>query len=329
VLMKQPIIWVVDPDVVKPALELIPEGIQVRVNRTGRFLTEQELVEGIWDVDGVIAGVEPYTLRVLAAAERLKIIARRGIGYSEIDLRAATELGIVVTTTPVPEEITAVAELTVGLILSLLRKIPAADQDVKNGAWRRSQFIGVNLHGRKVGIIGLGRIGRAVATQLSGFGVKLSYYDPYVDPASVAPGLERLELEPLLATADIVTLHCNLTEEATSFLNYDRLKLMKRGAYLINTARGKLVNELDLLRALAEGLLAGAALDVYPEIPPSSDTLRQLVTHQSVISLPYIGAFTQESLYAMDSTAVTNVLKVLRGENPDYIVKVTSSPARS
>jgi len=320
--MSTTVIWAADPDVVKPALELIPEEIEVRVNRTGRFLTEQELIEGIRDVDGVVAGVEPYTLRVLEAAERLKIIARRGIGYSEIDLQAAAERGIFVTTTPVPEEITAVAELTVGLILSLLRKIPAADQDVKNGAWRRSQFIGANLHGRQVGIIGLGRIGRAVATQLSGFGVKLSYHDPYVDPSAVAPGLERLELEPLLANADIVTLHCNLTEEAQGLLNYDRLKLMKRGAYLINTARSKLVNELDLLRALTEGLLAGAALDVYSEIPPSSEALRQLVTHQSVISLPYIGAFTQESLYAMDATAVTNVLKVLRGENPDYMVKL-------
>jgi phosphoglycerate dehydrogenase-like enzyme len=315
-------IWIADPDVVEPALTLIPHDIEVRVNRKGRFLTEQELLEGIRDVDGVVAGVEPYTRQVFEAAERLKIVARRGMGFSEVDLKAATERGVFVTITPVSEEIAAVAEFTIGLILALVRKIPSADSAVKEGQWERATFTGINLEGKRVGLIGMGQIGRAVAQRLKGFGVKLAYSDPYLDPSVVDQSIERMELNQLLAESDVVTLHCNLTAENKNLFDYEKFKLMKRGAYFINTARGALVNEADLLAVLEEGTLAGAALDVYTETPPKSEVLRKLVAYPKVIALPYIGAFTEESLYAMDSTAIKNALRVLHGEVPDYVVNV-------
>lgn len=262
--------------------------------------------ECIADCDGIIARMTPVKAELIEAAPNLKIIGMHGVGLDGIDVELATRKGIAVTYAPEANGI-SVAEHTMSMILNLTKKTIGADQAlrVNNRFQDRDRFIGQELSGKVLGIVGLGRIGKRLAKMAgNGFDMTVIAYDPYVSEegmAGVANGVEKkTRIEEVLSEADYVSFHTLMTPEMVGFLNYDRLKLMKPTAYLINEMRGPLLNEDDLHRALSEGIIAGAALDVFPVEPTPSDY--RLFTAPNLIATPHIGASTYES---MDRTIVT------------------------
>ncbi|MCA9861824.1 MAG: phosphoglycerate dehydrogenase [Thermomicrobiales bacterium] len=274
-----------------------------------------ELAAILEDADGLIVGSIPLTQEHFAVAPRLRVVAMHGVGVDHIDLQAAAAHGVVVTNAPGSND-SAVADLAVGLMLACLRQIPAADRAAREGAWR--SMVGEELAGKRAGILGWGRIGRHVARRLSGFDVSLLVHDPYVaDEAISASGGLPLPLDDLLAQADIVSLHLPLTPETANLLDAARLARMKAGAYLINTARGGIVDEAALLALLQNGHLRGAGLDCFAVEPPTGNPLLAL---PNVVVTPHIGAQTREAIARMGAIAAENVLRVLGGEEPLYRV---------
>jgi D-3-phosphoglycerate dehydrogenase len=250
---------------------------------------------------------------LLAAAERLEVIGRIGVGMDNIDLKAAAARGIVICYAA-EENAVSVAEHVFALLLALARKIPSADRSVREGRWERAAHTGFELHGKTLALLGLGRIGFRVALRARAFGMRVVGYDPFLSPSSPAvteTGAELLPLESALAAADIVSLHLPLTGETRGLLNQERLRRMKRGAVLINTARGALVDENALAEALADGHLGGAALDVRASEPPGGSPLHRL---DSVILTPHIASWTHEATARVLATVAEDVDRVLRGE---------------
>jgi D-3-phosphoglycerate dehydrogenase len=232
------------------------------------------------------------TEQLLARAPKLKVIGRPGTGVDNIEMPAATRRGIVVMNTPAGNSISA-AEHTIGLMLALLRRIPQADASLKSGKWDRQKFIGAELHEKLVGIIGLGKIGTEVVKRALSFKTEVLVFDPFVsDSVARDLGVRLVKLEELLTQADIVSLHTPLTPATKKIINAEAFALMKDGAFLINAARGDLVDEEALIAALKSGKLAGAALDVFAGEPkPNPD----LVCLPNVVTTPHIGASTLEA----------------------------------
>jgi len=279
-------------------------------------LKEDELIALIGDVDAALVGVDQVTARVIQAGTRLKVISKHGVGVDNIDVPAATQAGVVVTGTPGANQV-AVAELTVGLILALTRKIPYHDTVVKSGGWNR--LMGTELAGKTVGIVGLGRIGKEVVLRLKGFRVQFLAYDVYQDSAFAAEhGVRFVSLDELLAESDIVTLHAVLTAESRHLVGDKELARMKRTACIVNTARGGLIDEEALYRALAEKRLAGAAIDAFAEEPPKNSPLLQL--GDKIVCAPHLGAQTTETVLRMGLMAAENVVQVLSGARPAGVV---------
>ncbi|MFF1921983.1 hydroxyacid dehydrogenase [Streptomyces sp. NPDC058221] len=245
---------------------------------------------------------------VLAAAPRLRIVARAGVGLDNVDVEAAAEAGVLVANAP-ESNVVSVAELTVGLIISALRHIPAAAASVRAGQWRRADFQGTELYGRTVGILGFGRVGRLVAKRLAAFEMKIEYYDPYVPQEAAAPwGARAVGLGELLRGADVLTVHLPLTAETRELIGENELRLAKRDLLLVNTARGGIVDEEAVARALAEGRIAGACLDVFatePSVP------RDLLALPSLLPTPHIGAGTAQAQLRAGEDAVSAVREVL------------------
>lgn len=244
----------------------------------------------------VVRSRTKVTRTLIEAAAQLKLIARCGVGLDNVDLKAAEERGIRVINSPESSAI-SVAELTIGLILSLLRMIPLADRSMKEGKWLKKELEGTQLYGKTLGIIGFGRIGQAVAERALAFGAKVIAYDVDKSKMAIAEkmGVTFLSgpnsLETLLRNSDIVSLHIPLTEENKMIIGPRELELMKPGSYLINTSRGGLVDEKALYQALISGRIAGAALDVFEEEPPKN---KDLISLPNVICTPHIGASTFE-----------------------------------
>jgi D-3-phosphoglycerate dehydrogenase len=285
-------------------------------NTTGRPLSSQELLERIEECDGFIAGLDDINREVIEAANRLKVIARYGVGVDNVDLEAAREKGIVVTNTPGANS-ASVAELTVGLILSLARNIPPAVQATKLGEWPRMR--GVSLVGKTIGLLGFGSIGRQVASRLQGFNCTVIAYDLTYDvEAAEALGVEFRSEDELLRNADFLSLHLPLSAQTKEMINIKFLGKMKPGAFLINTSRGELIDEDALLKALKSGQLSRAALDVFAKQPPGAD--HPLLALPQVIATPHIGAHTDGATNAMGWMALKDCLAVLRGERPKYRV---------
>lgn len=281
-------------------LDLLRErGIDYVLNETGRTLTEDEAIAILQGCVGVAAGTEPLDRRVLEACPDLRVISRCGVGMDNVDRACAEERGIAVRNTP-DGPTQAVAELTVGLILSLLRQVPHQDRDVRAGVWKK--HMGNLLHGKRVGIVGLGRIGRAVARLLEPFGVEIAYADPYCDEVAYS----RLGLDALMDWADIVTLHCPKPESGV-LLDKGRLSLMRAGSYVINTARGGLVDMKALYGLLVAGHLGGAAVDVFPK-EPYDGPLREM---DNVILTPHIGSYAREARILMELETIRNLLAAL------------------
>ena len=277
-------------------------GMDVQVNPYGRKLTPDECLSLYKDIDGLIAGTEALTAEVLKSSKKLKVISRCGVGMDNIDLEIARQQGIHVFNTPdIPTM--AVAELTVGLMLALLRHVPHGDRDIRGGKWQKR--MGNLLLEKKVGIIGLGRIGQKVAELVLGLGAQVVYCDPAVNRTDYTP----MSLDELLSQADIVSLHLSGGAKDAPLLGDRELQSMKQGSWLINCARGGVVDEEALCRVLQEGWLSGAAVDVF-EQEPYAGPLAKL---DNVILTPHIGSYAVESRVDMEVQAVKNLIKGLKG----------------
>jgi D-3-phosphoglycerate dehydrogenase len=265
-------------------------GIEVDV-KTG--LTPDELRETIPNYQGLaIRSATKVTADIIEAAENLKVIGRAGIGLDNVDIPAASQRGIVVMNTPEGNTITT-AEHTMAMIMSLSRNIPQATASLKEGKWEKKKLPGKELFNKTLGLIGAGHIGQIVANRAKGMKMKVIVYDPYIKPETV----EKLDLEPvsldeLLKRADYITIHTPKTDETTNLINKETISKMKKGAMLINCARGGIVNEDDLYEALKSGHLAGAALDVFGTEPPGKIPLMEL---PNFICTPHLGASTKEA----------------------------------
>lgn len=264
----------------------------IEVVQTGK-MTEEELLETVPDFQGLaIRSATQVTEKVLAAAKKLKVVGRAGIGVDNIDVPVCTAKGIVVMNTPMGNAITT-AEHTLAMMFSLARHIPQANQTTHAGAWAKSRYMGVELTGKTLGIIGSGNIGSIVAEKAMGFGLKVQAYDPYLtEERANSLGIKKVELEELLATSDVVSLHVPKTPETENIISASAINKMKKGALLINCARGGLVDELALSVALESGHLKGAALDVFLEEPAKENPLFGL---ENVICTPHLGASTTEA----------------------------------
>lgn len=281
-------------------------------------LSKDELIAIIPDYDGLIirSDTQPDA-DVIAAGTRLKAIGRAGIGVDNIDLVAATAHGIKVVNTPRSNSI-ATAEQTLTLMLSMKRFTAHSHASVGAGGWNRDDYVGTEIFGKTLGVIGFGYIGRLVAARAQAFGMNVIAADPYVTAAAVSElGAELLPLDELLGRADVITLHAVVTDETNGMINASTIAKMKDGVMLVNVARGKLINEADLAAALKSGKVAAAGLDVFYNEPPTGSPLIGLpnVTHT-----PHLGASTVEAQEAVGTQIVEQVLKVLDGETPDFWV---------
>lgn len=289
-----------------PMRRLKEYGCEVILNPFNRPLKENELAHLLESVDGVIAGLDEFTRSAMLNSKRLKVISRYGVGVDNIDLQAAKDLRITVVNTP-EVNTQAVADLTFGLILALSRLIPQAHQSTKSGGWGR--FIGRVVYQKILGIIGLGRIGKAVADRARGFSMKIIAYDIREDAIfAKASGIEYCSLDELLSKADFITLHCDLNPGSKGIIGQRELKLMKKTTYLINTARGGLIDEDALYEALRDGTIAGAGLDTYQNEPPIGSPLLSL---DNILTTPHIGSYTHEALLEMGLIAVENLIQYL------------------
>jgi D-3-phosphoglycerate dehydrogenase len=290
-----------------PLNRLKENQIHYILNPFGRKLNEEEVVELAKDAKGVIAGTEPLTAWVLNSLPSLRIISRCGSGMDNVDIEAAQRLRIKVLNIPFGPTL-AVAELTVGLILGLVRRLSQMDKELKGGTWKKR--MGHLLHGKRVGIIGFGRIGQKVAELLLPFGVEIGFCD--INKPSYDLSLVSFDLEDLLPWADIISLHLSLPEEEEPVIQNREIRMMKKGAWLINTSRGGIVDEEALIGALKSGHLSGAALDVYEKEPYEGP----LCGLDNVILTPHIGSYALEARVAMEMQAVDNLMEGLdlRGE---------------
>lgn len=281
-------------------------------------LPEAELIPSLDGCDAVVASSDPYTRAVLQASPRLRLIARWGVGVDSIDLAAATQRGVLVANTPgLTTE--AVADYTFAMMLALARRLCPARERMAAGGW--GEFRGVDVWRKCLGIVGFGAIGRAVARRAAGFSMRILAYDPNLSEEAVtAAGARPASLPELLAEADFVTLHAALTPATASMIDAAALRAMKPNAFLINAARGGLIDEAALLRALQEGWIAGAALDVYVAEPlPAEHALRRL---PNCLALPHNAFNSVETAAAVNRAVVENVLAVMRGEPPPGLVNV-------
>ena len=286
----------------EPLRLLAERGIEVIRNPHGRVLTEDEAIELLRGCVAVAAGTEPLTARLMDALPDLRVISRCGVGMDSVDMEAASARGIRVRSTP-DAPTRAVVELTLGCALDLVRHVSLMDRDVRSGVWKKR--MGCLLQGKKLGIIGFGRIGRAVAEVFGFMGCRVSFHDPFV--AGDQGVVQRRDLDDLLAWADIVTLHCSKPEDGSQVLDAERIAAMKEGAFLINAARGGLVDEEALYEALRSGRLAGAALDVFAKEP----YMGPLTDLPNVILTPHIGTYAREARVQMEIDTIRNLLEAL------------------
>jgi len=287
-----------------------------------RAYTEAELAEACRDADVVLAShLETISPAVLDAAPRLRLVIVPFIGTDKIDIPAASRLGILVANSPTAENFVAVAEATVGVILMLLKRIKHNEAKLRRGEWAKREDRGDFLFGKTVGLIGLGRIGTHVSRRLAGWDVRLIAADPYVATDRAAKlGVTLVDLPTLLAEADIVSLHCTLTEETRHLIGEKELRRMKPTALLVNTARGEVVDEEAVARALAEGWIAGAAVDAFVKEPMPADHPYRTVDPERLILTPHNIAHSEAGRRANLRLALDQILAVGRGEPPAHAV---------
>jgi len=312
---------VVVTDYVFPSLDIEREvlgaiGAEIVALQAGR---EAELVPAVGDADGLLVCYAPVTRRVIEAAPRCRVIARYGIGLDNIDLDAAAERGIVVTNVP-DYCVDEVSDHALALLLACARRIVELHERVRSGRWDARDAVPIHrLRGRVLGLVGLGKIPRALAGKAQALGLEVIAADPYVDAEAMkALGVRKVELAQLLAESDFVSVHAPLLPETRGLIGADALRRMKPTAYLINTARGPIVDEGALARALQEGWIAGAALDVLASEPPGpGHPLRGV---DRVLLTPHVAFYSEESLQELQRKAAEEVARVLTGQPPRYAV---------
>ncbi|MDR2112425.1 MAG: C-terminal binding protein [Candidatus Accumulibacter sp.] len=281
-------------------------------------LAEDEIIAKCADGEGLLIQYAPMTRRVLEKLPRCKVIARYGVGVDTIDLRAAAELGIVVSNVP-DYGTQEVSDHALAMMLCLTRKIPQANAQVKSGRWDFRLARPVRRHQTQtIGIVGVGRIGQAMARKTQALGMKVLACDPYVDPASLPDYVTLTSLEELLRQSDVVSLHCPLTEETRHLLDEKMLRLMKPTACLVNTARGHIVDEAALDKMLTTKALAGAAMDVLAKEPGTA--AHPLFKHDNFYCTPHMAWHSEESARELKRKAAEEVRRVLNGEAPWYQV---------
>ena len=283
-----------------------------------RGLRPEQLIEIIGDYDGLLVRSETkVTSAVIEAARNLKVIGRAGVGVDNIDVEAATRRGIVVVNAPT--SVTgAASEHTIALLLAMARRIPDANQSTKSGEWQRSRYMGVEVRGKTLGLVGLGNIGIQVAEMAQGLRMNVIAYDPYLSSDHAARlGVSLVSIENLLSTSDFISIHVPLTASTRGLIGRKELQSAKHGARLINCARGGIVDENALLEALEEGWLAGAALDVFVLEPPVGSPL---LKHPKLIATPHLGASTEEAQVTAALDVANQVIAVLSGQGARYAV---------
>lgn len=290
-------------------LDILRETAEV-VDRTG--ITADELLQEIGMYDALIVRSRTkVTSAVLQAGSRLKVVGRAGVGVDNIDLNAAKERGVIVVNSPIATTI-AVAELTMSLMLSLVREIPRADLGMKNGKWLKKEMEGVELFGKTLGIIGFGRIGSTVAKRATAFDMRVLCCDPKITASNeFLYGCTAVTLDELLAESDFITLHVPLNENTRGMLGREQFTKMKDGVRIIDCSRGGVIEEAALIEALQSGKVAGAALDVFTTEPPGQNPL---VCHPRVITTPHIGAQTVEAQQRAAADIAGEILAALNGE---------------
>jgi D-3-phosphoglycerate dehydrogenase len=288
-----------------PALgELEKAGHQVVTCTPGKMPDEAELLALLPGCVGYLAGVEKVSAKVLEAAKGLKVISRNGAGIDNVDLETARRLGIEVRPAP-GANARGVAELTIALVFALLRSIPWSDGQLKRQAWNRRQ--GLEVKGRTLGLVGCGNIGRIVVELATGVGLNTMAFKRHPDPSFAPPAFRWVSPEELYAGSDLISLHCPAGPKPV--IDREAIARMKKGVYLVNTARAGVVDEQAVLEALDSGKLAGYAVDVFAQEPPKD---WKLAAHEKVIATPHVGGFTAESVSRATEDAVRNILEVLK-----------------
>ena len=289
---------------------------EIVFNPIGRPLEAADIIPLLDGVDGYIAGLDHINRQVLEKAPAcLKVISRYGAGYDRVDIEAAAAKGIVVTATP-GSNADAVADLTMGLMLSVARQIPMLDREIRSGGWPRQT--GFEIFQKNLGIIGLGEIGKRVALRARGFSMNIRAYDPLADHSFIEhKGLIEASLDELYRESDVITLHAPLVDNTREIINADAIRKMKPGVILLNTARYELMNEAAVLEGLADGSIKGLGLDVYADEPPVDHPLLKL---PNVVLTPHSGSHTIEARNRMADMSVTNLIDILSGRPCSNII---------
>lgn len=315
--MARPVVLLYEP-IHEKALDILRRKAEVRMASS---LDEEALLLAVAEVDGIIIRANgKVTRRLMEAAPRLKVVARHGVGVEAIDLQAAAEFGITVVNTP-EANVESVAEQCLGMMIALAKRILEADRALRSGDWgARYRLVGNELLGKTLGLVGFGRIGQRLGSMCRhAFSMGILYHDVVAYPeVEAALHARKVPLDDLLAQADFVSLHTPLLPETRGLIGEEELRRMKRTAFLINTSRGPVVDQAALVRALQEGWIAGAGLDVYDSEPLPADS--PLLRMEKVVLSPHMAAHTDEALLRM-AMVVTDVLAVLEGRQPENPVR--------
>ena len=297
----------------KIPMEMLEEkGYEITKNETGKPLNNKEMSVLIEDVDGIIIGIDDLNAGIIKQVHNLKVISKYGVGVDNIDIKAATTQGIVVTNTP-KANIDAVADLTFALMLALARRIPEADRETKAGNWKK--FIGTSVWRKKLGVIGLGKIGRQVVKRARGFEMEILCYDIIQDEEFARQfGVRYVDLETLLKESDYITIHIPLNNTIKGIIGYKELEMVNENSFIINTSRGGIIDEKALYDSLKNNKIKGAGLDVYEKEPPENSPLMEL---ENVIMLSHNGAYTEEAIANMGIESAQNLINVLEGREPE------------
>lgn len=275
------------------------------------------------EIDALIVRMGKITADVLAASPRLKVVTKHGVGVDNIDVEAATKLGIPVMITPNANQ-QSVAEHTVGLMFALAKKTVLLDKRLRQGHWDKAVYNGTELRGKCLCLIGFGRIGRRVAELVKPLEMEVMVFDPYLPEEVEVPGVKIVSnLTELLKVADFVSIHCPCTDETRNLIGIEHFKIMKRTAYIINTARGELIQQDALVYALEQGLIAGAGIDTFAVEPATKNN--PLWAFENVVVTPHIAGATKEALRNMGCSAVNNIFRVLEGAEIDPATVINPS----
>jgi D-3-phosphoglycerate dehydrogenase len=300
------------------AFDILNEaGVDYILEHKSKLWTEEEIICYSKDVDGIIVGADSITRNIIDNSKNLKIIAKHGVGFDNIDMEAAKERGLLVTI-GVGSNSIAVAEMAVTLMMNLARNINLCNNETKKGQWKRK--IGVELKGKTIGLVGLGKIGKETAKRVLGFDTKVIAYDPFPDNDFAQKyNIDFVEINELLKQSDFISLHLPLMKSTKNLINKDNLKYVKPTAFIVNTSRGGIINENDLYEFLKCNKIAGAAIDAFQNEPPAGNPLLDL---ENVIATPHLGAYTHDAVNNMSVMSAQAIADFIKGKEPYYLVKM-------